>query len=104
QQVLKRFNIAEQDPFQAIDQVINVDHKDLRIVGVIKNFQYGGAGNKSGEEIVFRYSNKNPKWLNVKIQSADPLATYAKIESIWKKNDRVHTFEAKFYDEQIAEN
>jgi ABC-type antimicrobial peptide transport system permease subunit len=41
--------------------------------------------------------------INAKIQSKDMPATLAKIESTWKKVDRVHPFQAKFYDEEIEE-
>jgi ABC-type antimicrobial peptide transport system permease subunit len=41
--------------------------------------------------------------VNAKIQSTDMLATIAKIESAWKEIDRVHPFQAKFYDEEIED-
>jgi len=104
QQVLKRFNIGEQNPAKAIDEIIKVDHKDLRIVGVMKDFHYGQANNRNQRnEVVLRYSKKDARLLNVKIQSTDILASYSKIEAIWKKLDNVHPMEAKFYNEQIDE-
>jgi putative ABC transport system permease protein len=104
QQVLKRFNIAEQNPAKAIDEMVKIDGKDLRIIGVMKDFHYGRAnGRNSQTEVVLRYGKKDAEFLNVKVQSTDLLATYAKIESIWKKHDLVHPLEAKFYNEQIEE-
>jgi putative ABC transport system permease protein len=103
QQVLKRFNIGKQDPEKALGDVIKIDGKDLTIIGVMKDFQYGRANNQVSKEIVFRYSKKDSRLMNVKIQSSDLIATHAKIESIWKKIDPVHTFEARFYNEQIQE-
>lgn len=103
QQVLKRFNIAGQDPQKAIGDVLRVDYKDLTIVGVMKDFQYGRANNQSSKEIVFRHEPLNGRILNVKIQSNDLIATHAKIEAIWKKLDPVHPFQARFYNEQIEE-
>jgi putative ABC transport system permease protein len=103
QQVLKRFNIGNQDPEKALGDVIKIDGKDLTIIGVMKDFQYGRANNQVSKEIVFRYSKKDSRLMNVKIQSSDLIATHAKIESIWKKIDPVHTFEARFYNEQIQE-
>jgi ABC-type antimicrobial peptide transport system permease subunit len=41
--------------------------------------------------------------INAKIQSNDMVATVAGIESTWKKIDRVHPFQAKFYEEEIEE-
>jgi hypothetical protein len=38
QEVLKRFNIAKQNPAEAIGEILKVDGKDLRIVGVIQDF------------------------------------------------------------------
>jgi len=102
QQVLKRFNIAGQNPAKALDEIVKVDGKDVRIVGVMKDFHYGRAnGRNAQKEVILRYSKKDVRQLNVKVESKDLLATYAKIESIWKKLDPVHPFEAKFYNEQI---
>lgn len=102
--ILKRFNVASQDPDKAIGEVIKVDGKDLRIVGVMKDFMYGKANDKKKDrEVVFRYSNKNARFLNVKIESSDLVATHARIEALWKKFDTVHPFEAKFYDAQLEQ-
>lgn len=103
QQVLKRFNIAGQVPEKAIGEVVKIEGKHLTIVGVLKDFEYGRPNNKTGREVVMRYSKDEAKFLNVKILSDDWLSTYAKLETIWKKIDPVHPFEAKFYDEQIED-
>lgn len=103
QQVLKRFNIGNQEPEKALGDVIRIDGKDLTIIGVMKDFQYGRANNQVSKEIVFRYSKKESRLMNVKIQSNDLIATHAKMEAIWKKIDPVHPFEAHFYNEQIEE-
>ena len=105
QQVLKRFNIANQDPNKAIGEVVIVDHKNMVIIGVMKDFHYGRANstNSNKKEIVFRYSNNKVNLLNVKIQSTDLVATISKIETIWKKIDPVHPIVARFYSEQIEE-
>jgi putative ABC transport system permease protein len=103
--VLKRFNLMKgNDPSTGLDQVIAVDRKPLRIVGIMRDFYYGRANSDNPKEIIMRYSPDNAQFLNVKILSSDWPATYAKIESIWKKIDTVHPFEAKFYDEQIEQS
>lgn len=104
EEVLKRFQIAGQNPARAINETIKVDGKTLRIVGVIKNFEYGKANSKLAREIVLRYSPEPAGCLNVKILSSDWPETYARIEKIWKKIDPVHPLDAKFYDEQIEES
>jgi len=106
QQVLKRFNIAGQDPAKAIDEIVKVgdDGKPLRIIGVIKDFEYGKANNGGSKESILRYANAPGGALNLKILSSDWPATYAKLENIWKRIDPVHTFDARFYNEEIEEN
>lgn len=104
QQFLKRFNIAAQDPTKAIGETVKLDSKDVRIAGVVNDFEYGRANNRNpNKEVVLRYQNDSPGYLNVKLESHDWLTTRAKIENIWKKIDPVHTLDAKFYDDQIEE-
>ncbi len=105
EKVLKRFNIADQDPTKALDEIVSVDKKDMRIIGVMKDFHYGKANDKAGSrEVIMRYSRTNTELLNVKIQSTDLLDTYTKIEAIWKKHDSVHQLNAKFYDDELDES
>jgi putative ABC transport system permease protein len=103
EEVLKRFNIAGQNPSRAINEIIRIDDKSLRIAGVIKTFEYGRANNRTGKEVILRYSPEPAGYLSVKILSGDWPGTYAKIETIWKKIDSVHPLNAKFYNEQIEE-
>lgn len=103
QQVLKRFNIADQIPGKAIGQMVNVDGKDVMIIGVIKDFQYGRANNRKGDAVVFHYLDDKPGYLNVKISTADYPALQEKIQAIWKKIDPVHPYQAKLYDDEIKE-
>jgi len=102
--VLKRFDIADQDPQKAIGEVVQLNRKDVTIIGVMKDFHYGRAGDRiASKEVILRYANTGANFLNVKIISNDWLATRAKIEAIWKKHDQIHSFEARFYDEQLEE-
>jgi putative ABC transport system permease protein len=103
EQVLKRFDIADQIPSKAIGQVVRVAGKDLTIIGVIRNFQYGRANNKSGDEVVLRYVDNDPGYLNIKFSTTDFDSFNKKIETIWKQVDKTHGYEAKLYDEQIKE-
>jgi ABC-type antimicrobial peptide transport system permease subunit len=103
QQVLKRFNLADQIPANAIGEILKVDGKQLKIIGVMKDFQYGRANNNANKEVVFRYSNADAEYLNLKIASNNLPDTYAKIEALYKKLDPVHPFAAKFYDDEIKD-
>lgn len=104
-EILKKFNIAGHDPQKAIGEVLKLNGKDVRIIGVIHDFHYGKADNKGdSKDVILRYSPTKTNWLNVKIESTDILSTYSKIESVWKKIDPIHPMEAKFYDDQIEKS
>ena len=108
EQVLKRFNIANGNPEKAIGEEItfsnfNLHGQKLTIVGVMQDFHYGKVDNLIGPTAFMPWTPEDRTMINAKIQSADLLATLAKIESTWKKIDRVHPFKAKFYDEEIEE-
>lgn len=108
EQVLKRFNIGNGDPEKAIGEEItfsnfNLHGQKLTIVGVMQDFHYGKVDNLIGPTAFMPWTPEDRTMINAKIQSADLLSTLAKIESTWKKIDRVHPFEAKFYDEEIEE-
>jgi ABC-type antimicrobial peptide transport system permease subunit len=108
QQFLKRFNISPNDPEKAIGEEVSfssfrIHDRKMRIVGVIKDFHYGKVDNLI-EPVAFMFWTPGDRAIiNVKIQSTDMLATMARIESAWKKTDRIHPFDAKFFDESIEE-
>jgi len=108
QQVVKRLNIGAGDPGKAIGEEITfsnfkVNGRKMIIVGVMKDFHYGKVENLI-EPVAFMFWTPGDRAIiNAKIQSNDIQATVAKIESAWKKIDRVHPFQAKFYDEEIED-
>jgi putative ABC transport system permease protein len=101
ERTLKRFNIAEGDPLKAIDEIVMINGKKMKIIGVMGDFHYGKAENND-QEVVLRYMKKNARILNVKIQTTDWNNTLAKIESSWKKLDDVHPFKAELYTDRIS--
>jgi ABC-type antimicrobial peptide transport system permease subunit len=103
EQVLKKFNIGQQVPAQALGETLLVDGQKFTIVGVLKDFHYGPVDHPI-EPTLFRYSAHEPEgYLNVKISSQDWPGTLASLEKAWKKIDQVHPLEAQFYDDQIEE-
>lgn len=101
QQVLKRFNIGGQNPRKAIGQFVTVDGQKLAIVGVMKDFNYGTLEQKIGP-VMFRYTRSDPNgFLNLKVATGDIAATLVKLDEVWKKYDKVHPLNARFYHEQI---
>ena len=102
EQVLKRFNIANRDSEKALGEVLQMDDKKLTIVGVLKDFHYGTVENKI-EPMAFRYYDDESTggYLNVAVKTANWSDTRARIEYAWRKIDKVHPLDAKFYNEQI---
>lgn len=108
EQVLKRFNIAGDDPERAIGEQVTFSSFKLReqkmtIVGVVKDFHYGKVDNLIEPTAFMFWTPGDRAIINARIQSTDLASTMAKIESAWRKIDRVHPFDAEFYDEAIAE-
>ncbi len=103
EQILKRFDIGEQDPNKALGEELTIDGKKLTIVGVVKDFHYETLEDKI-EPMVFRYfTNQNYGYVNVQIKTNDLPATLSSIENAWQKIDKVHSLNATFYDDQIEQ-
>ncbi|HZY80314.1 MAG TPA: ABC transporter permease [Cyclobacteriaceae bacterium] len=107
EQLLKRFNIAGNDPGKAIGEEITfrnfAGQRRMTIVGVMKDFHYGKLDNLIEPVAFMFWTPEDRATINAKIQSNDILATMSRIESAWKKTDPIHPFQAKFFDEQIEE-
>ena len=103
EQVLKRFNIGTDNPGKAIGEQIILNGRKMTIVGVMQDFHYGKVENIIGPVAFTFWTPEDRAIINVKIQSDDMLATVARIGAIWKEIDRVHPFNAEFYDEAIED-
>ena len=101
-ELIKRFNIGHNDPEKAIGEIINISDKNLMIIGVLKDFHYGTLENKI-DPTAFRYSAEPGGYINAKIITSNMPGTLAGIESAWKRIDKVHPLDARFYDDQIEE-
>ncbi len=103
EQILKRFDIGEQDPIKALGEEITIDGKKLTIVGVVKDFHYETLEDNI-EPAVFRYfTNRTYGYINAKVSTNDWPAAFASIEKAWQKVDKIHALDAKFYDDQIEQ-
>jgi ABC-type antimicrobial peptide transport system permease subunit len=103
EQALKRFNIGNRNPEKALGEVVQMDDRKLTIVGILKDFHYGTVETKI-EPMAFRYYNdETGGYLNVGVKTADWAATKASIERAWRKIDKVHELEARFYNDEIEQ-
>lgn len=103
EQVVKRFNIGANNPRKAIGEQIILNGRKMTIVGVMQDFHYGKVDNLIGPVAFTFWTPEDRAIISAKIQSTDMPATLARIESIWKKIDRVHPFTAEFYTEEIED-
>lgn len=108
EQVLKRLNIGNNNPEEAIGEEITfsnfrVHGRKMTIVGVMQDFHYGKVNNLIEPVAFMFWTPEDRAIVNAKIQSTDMPATMGKIEAIWKKVDPVHPFQAKFYDQEIED-
>lgn len=103
--LLKRFNIG--DPQDAIGEVITVDRRledlKLEIVGVVKEFQYIKIMDESEPVAMIQGTPDSYMHLNLVVKTDDVISFMKKLEAIWSEVDKVHTFEAQFYDELIQQ-
>ena len=103
--IVKHFNIADGDPLLAINEMLTVDGKQMKIIGVVENFHYGTGDSRNDNDLVmFRHVQGRANWLNVLVESSNWPETITKIEAAWHKVDRVHTFDGQLYDDQIKES
>lgn len=100
QKLLKRFNIKQGDPLQAIGETVLVDGMELTIAGVLKDFHYQRA-ESAIEPTILRFSSAPKGYINAKVTTSNWPETLAQIESAWKELDQVQPIEAKLYVDDI---
>jgi len=102
QQLLKQLNFKNNDPNQAVGEMLTFDNKKAQIIGVVKDFHYGKVDSKIGP-FMFRQTTKDFQYLNVKIQPDNIQPTMKNIEKAWKKIDNIHPLETYFYNDMIKD-
>jgi ABC-type antimicrobial peptide transport system permease subunit len=103
EQLLRRFDIGDGDPAKALGETILIEGKKLMIVGVVEDFHYETVEEKI-EPMVFRYFHYGTNgYVNAKLATKNWPAAMSSIELAWRKIDKVHPLEARFYDDQIQE-
>ena len=103
--LLKRFNF--ESPQSAIGEVLTLERRQenlkLEIVGVVKEFQYTKIHSESEPVAIIQGTPDDYLHLNLVVQTDDVVSLMSKLEGIWTEVDKLHPFEAKFYDELIQE-
>lgn len=91
-------------PADAIGKTILYNGDPLQIQGVVEDFISIALTKEIFKSFAFVQANEATQYksLNVKIAGANLLSTLDKLEIGYRKFDKVHPFEAHFYDDQIA--
>jgi putative ABC transport system permease protein len=103
EQLLKHFRISPDNPIKAVGEIVHLNGKDREIIGVVKDFHYGGA-ERLIEPFVFSYAPSEAKFVSARITSGDPLAALASVEAAWRKVDHTHLLQATHYKDQVEES
>ena len=93
-----------EDPPNAIGQVLTrsgENEEPVAIIGILEDF-YFELFMDDIRPLVLRYKPDEFRYANIKITGNDIPATLAFLEKKWKQLDPVHTFNYKFFDEQLA--
>ncbi|MEQ9467594.1 MAG: ABC transporter permease [Ekhidna sp.] len=103
--LLERFNF--ESPQSALGEVLTLDRRleDLKveIVGVVKQFQYAKIHDEPEPVAIIQGTPDDYMHLNLVVSTDDAIALMDKLEDIWTDIDKLHPFEARFYDELIQE-
>jgi putative ABC transport system permease protein len=93
------------NPHAAIGESLLLDDNDstlFTIIGVVKNYSHR-IQILEMSAMALRYKPNAFRYANVKLKSDHVEATIAELENIWRKYDQVHTFDSKFFDDQLEE-
>jgi putative ABC transport system permease protein len=88
---------------EIVGEIFYLSNKDdlVEVVGVVKDFYYDLFMEEIGP-LAIHYSPEGFRYLNIRISGNNLKETLAFIESKWKEIDKIHTYEFKFFDEQLA--
>ena len=101
EQFVKNFQLGT--PIDAVGKTIIVgDSTTLTITGVLKDFLFKPA-DYALEPMLLRYNPERWSTLNLSIASGNTMQTTSQLEAAWKKLDPYHSFEGKFYEDNIQD-
>lgn len=93
------------NPHEAIGESLLLDDNDstlFQIIGVVENYSHR-IQILEMSAMALRYKPNAFRYANIKLKSDHMEATLMDLENIWRKYDQVHTFDSKFFDDQLEE-
>lgn len=97
----KRLGFESAD--EAVGEAVTLswEEQKLKITGVINNYQYTQISYESRPCILIQAKSDDIQWINMTVNTQDPIALMSKMEKIWSEVDKVHPFEAMFFKDRI---
>ena len=91
------------NPFAALDKsLILPDGREVRILGILKNFHYSGL-KELIKPIFFEYNAEKFRYANLKLQSADLASLMPAMETTWKKIGGEGKFTSQLFSDEIKD-
>jgi len=98
EEFLRAWQIAS--PIDAVGRTFVVEGKPLVVAGVLKNFHYAPL-EQPIRSFFLRTDPSQYRYANVKVASADMVATMASMEGVWHKLSDSRKLEAHFFDDEM---
>jgi ABC-type antimicrobial peptide transport system permease subunit len=95
--------MKHKDPHQALGEKLTIEGKNATVIGVVKDFNHNQV-NYPIRSFAFLNDHQRFRFLNIKIESTDMLATMDKLQAAWKKVDPIHRLDARFHEEYIRQS
>jgi putative ABC transport system permease protein len=88
---------------EALGEELIIDGKNVTVVGVVKDFNHSRV-NYPIRPFAFLNDHQRFRYLNMKVESTDMLATMDKLQAAWKKVDPIHPLDARFHEDYIRQS
>lgn len=99
EEFLKTYQIAR--PAMALGKTVEVDGKNLEVIGVVKNFHYAPLRFPIGK-FFFRQDPARYTYAHLRVQSADAFSLFTQLENRWKEiSDR--KFEGRYFEQDLQD-
>jgi len=99
EKAVERFQLGS--PGEAVGKTLWLnDSTPVAVCGVLADFHFRPLKD-AVEPFALRFSPRHCSVLQIRLAPGDPRQSLAAIESIWKKIDPVHPFEAEFMEEKM---
>ena len=96
-------NLHPEDASKALDKMlILADKREVRVVGIVKDFHYASLQSPIGN-FFFEYAPEKFSYANFHLQSTNKRQAFAEMETAWNSVGNRNKFKAEFLTDQIRD-